>query len=105
MSTAKTVLLSVAISSALTLGASYYAYKKAIEMPVQMPIAILDVGAYVKAVDLNDPNYQMQAKLYAEQAKFQVEQLTKQGFIVLNSINVLAAPDEYYANQNIRPTK
>ena len=105
MSTLKTVILSVSISTAITLGAAYFAYKKAIEMPVQIPIAIFDVGQYVKAVDLNDPNYQNQSRLYAEIAKTQVESLKKQGFIVLNSTEVVAAPDEYYATNNVGPNK
>ncbi|MGP1715691.1 MAG: hypothetical protein ACTS9Y_00800 [Methylophilus sp.] len=105
MSTLKAVILSVSLSTAITLGASYFAYKKAIEVPVPIPIAIFDVGQYVKAVDLNDPNYQSQSKFYADMARNQVESLKKQGFIVLNSTEVVAAPDEYYATNNVSPNK
>jgi|GEM_PF-694470 predicted membrane-bound spermidine synthase len=105
MSTLKTVILSVSISTVISLGAAFFAFKKAVEMPVKLPITIFDVGAYVKAVDLNDPNYQLQSKLYAEMAKIQVEGLKSQGFIVLDASNVVTAPEEYYATGNIKPTK
>lgn len=105
MSTLKTVMLSASISLIFSAGSAYFAYKKAVEVPVQIPIAIFDIGSYVKAVDLNDPNYQMQTKLYAEMAKTQVELLRKQGFIVLDSTNVISAPEEYYATGNVKPVK
>lgn len=98
MSLIRTALVSAIVTLSISLPLSYMAYKKAISAPISFPLIIFDVSSYVKRIDINDPNYKEQAKIYGEMAKTQIQMLKKQGFIVLDSNSILDAPEGYYAN-------
>ncbi|MYM92711.1 hypothetical protein [Duganella vulcania] len=97
--------LLIAVNGVISAGGAYYAYSKAIAMPVAPQVALIDVEAVVNSVRPEEAGSKERARERINELKALAKKIAGEGVIVLDSRYVIDAPDDAYIGSSVQNLK